>query len=250
MTKFKNILVLAAMVEEERSLAQALSAYPKKEVVLGRGVPARVAEYFVGSREVMVAQSGIGPVNAAVTLAMILEHRTVDAVFLLGVGGSIVPDLAIGDLVVSKKILQHDYFASHEFGSPRMRAGDIIFTADEAKDYVATLEADEALIQMIAEAIPAEHLKFGTVVSGNEFVGTLKRKQELRALHPDAILVEMEAAGVAQVASRVGLPFVVVKTVSDRLHADGTIEADFRACLDAAAKNAAAVLHQILNHGI
>jgi adenosylhomocysteine nucleosidase len=83
------------------------------------------------------------------------------------------------------------------------------------------------------------------VLSGNEFVGTLDRKRAIAALHGEALLVDMEAAGVAQIAHRIGLPFVVAKTVSDRLQPDGTIESDFRRCLEAAARNAASVLRKL-----
>jgi 5'-methylthioadenosine/S-adenosylhomocysteine nucleosidase len=205
-----------------------------------------ISDYRVGEKNIMLIQSGMGPVNAALSLAIVLEYRKVDAIILLGVGGSISPDLKIGDAVISKKVLQHDYFSSLDFGNPRMAAGHIILSEKDLLGHTATISADTELIEQISKSIAKEHLFLGTVVSGNEFVGTVKRKLELQSLDPEALLVDMEAAGVAQVAKRTGVPFVVVKTVADRLHVDGSIESDFRASLELAALNASNVLRKVL----
>lgn len=245
-TFLKSVLVLAAMKEEEESLSALLG--PENGVLrtFGRRLCVEAREFKIGPRQILVARSGIGPVNAALTVAAIFENHPLDSVILLGVGGALTPELELGDLVVSRQVLQHDSLFSLDAAAVRVIPGELLVPGKQIPALPPLMDADPALVDLIVEGLPADKAKIGTVVSGNEFVGTVRRKRELHALHPEALLVDMEAAGVAQLARRLKLPFVVVKTVADRLHVDGTIEADFWACLHAAAANAAQVLHQLL----
>jgi 5'-methylthioadenosine/S-adenosylhomocysteine nucleosidase len=241
--RMQHLLVLAAMNEEETALVAELGSDFTSESV-SRSLGMTLKQWKTGQGTVCVARSGMGNVNSALTLAMIADRRPVDAVLLLGVGGALIPSLDVGDLVVSSRVLQHDYFASLDFGHPRMRAGEIVYSPEQAAAHVATMEADEQLVRRVLNAVPGS--RRGTVLSGSEFVGTVERKRAIAALHEEALLVEMEAAGVAQVSGRLGLPFAVAKTVADRLQPDGTIESDFRATLEAACKNAALALRAVV----
>ncbi|MGK5081712.1 hypothetical protein WDW37_00280, partial [Bdellovibrionota bacterium FG-1] len=132
------------------------------------------------------------------------------------------------------------------FGYPRVLPGHLIFTSAEAQAHVALVDADPQLVEWVSRCGTSGKVRIGTVLSGNEFVGTVERKRALAALHEQALLVDMEAAGVAQVASRLKLPFVVAKTVADCLNPDGSIENDFRTCLEAASVHAAKCLRAML----
>lgn len=242
----QNILVIAAMDEEEQALLSELRGTPFETVEVSKplGIAAKI--FKQGQRTLYLARSGMGNVNSALTLALIAERYPVDAVMLLGVGGALVESLKIGDLVVSTAVLQHDSFFSLDFGHPRVRPGHLVFTQAEAAKHLASIPADPRLIAWVCGALDPSHVRTGVVLSGNEFVGTVERKRAVAALHGEALLVEMEAAGLAQVAQRLGLAFVVAKTVADRLCPDGTIESDFRSCLVAAAANAARVLARVM----
>ena len=74
-------------------------------------------------------------------------------------------------------------------------------------------------------AIAAPRVHCGLVVSGDRFVATAAENARLRAEHPEALAVEMEGAAMAQVCHDFGVPFAVVRTVSDR--ADATAHVDF-----------------------
>jgi len=240
-------LILAAMPEEEAAIFKVFEGASDQEpggasrfehVVL----PGRLGVSFSELR----ATSGrelLGPVNAALTAAMICEARPdVDALLLLGVGGALAPHLKIGELVIASSVLQHDSFSSLDFGSPRMAAGSFILSPEDAASHTAWIETDPRLRDWLKTEFA--DARVGAVLSGSEFVGTVERKRAIAALHGEALLVEMEAAGVAQAARRLGLPFAVAKTVADRLQPDGTIESDFRACLLGAAANAARVVRE------
>jgi adenosylhomocysteine nucleosidase len=236
------------MPEEEAALLAEIGG---AEAMIEHRIEGRVEVRYREPRQpprghrFLVAQSGVGGVNAALTATLIAQARPeVDALVLLGVGGALITDLRIGELVVSTCVLQHDSFASLPTGDVRMFPGALLLTREDAATHVAPAQADPALRRWILEAAP--QARSGAVLSGAEFVGTVERKQAIAALHGEALLVDMEAAGVAQIARRLGLPFVVAKTVTDRLQPDGTIANDFVACLRAAAANAGRVMHGLL----
>ena len=73
----------------------------------------------------------------------------------------------------------------------------------------------------------------GLVLSGDRFVATAAESEALRQRLPEALAVEMEGAALAQVAFDFGLPFAVVRTVSDR--ADDAAHVDFMRFVDSVA---------------
>ena len=250
MITLKKILVLAAMKEEEQSISKLLQDHHLQHCHFGTRLIVEANQYRTKEIDVFVAQSGMGGVNAALTIHAITEAQPIDAVILLGVGGSIVPGLNIGDMVLSSAVVQHDYYSSLDCGHHRMKPGDLILSKDQTHGYNFSFPTDQSLMNMLIHALKTtantHSIHVGVVMSGGEFVGTHERKKAIQSLHPDALLVDMEAAGVAQICSRLNLPFVVMKTVADRLTPDGKIESDFVACLNSAADNAAAVLHAFL----
>jgi adenosylhomocysteine nucleosidase len=248
MIKPKHILVLAAMKEEEQSILKLLQSNHLKPHRFGKRYPVDANLYRVNDVDVVVAQSGMGGVNAALTILTITEEHPIDAVILLGVGGSIVPGLNIGDLVLSSAVVQHDYYSSLDAGHFRMKPGEVVFSQAESEGYDITFPADRSLIELLKTTADQHKIHVGVVMSGGEFVGTFERKKAIQQLHPDALMVEMEAAGVAQICTRLNIPFVVMKTVADRLLPDGNIESDFMTFLNAAADHAAAILHGVLKN--
>ncbi len=245
----RHLLVVVAMHEEEAAVLEALHGRPSTVSRIDHfGFEART---FSGETTISLLRCGIGAVNAALGVAFFVDRATslppIDGIVLLGVGGAVRTDLAIGDLVVSKQILQHDYFFSLDFGNPRVRPGGLVFTKKDLESHSPYFLAAPDLLPLSRLKAEGSSFKLGTILSGNEFVGTSARKQAIAELDPESLLVEMEAAGIAQVAEKLGIPFVVAKTVADRLFPDGTIESDFRACLEGAAKNAAQIARALVS---
>ncbi len=257
MNPYKSVLVLAALAQEEQALVQSLRASLGAETMSAQALNAQLnLEMTIAAteeRSISIIKTGVGSVNAALALMLAVEarkKRPFDAVILLGVGGALREGLDVGDLVISNRVLQHDYFYSFDNEDTRIRPGALILSSQEAVGHQPEIQADATLVEWLkrAEARPGVVGKVfvGGVLSGNEFVGRVDRKRAIAQLLPDALLVDMEAAGVAQLADRLGLPFVVAKTVADRLCPDGSIESDFRACLGAASEHAAAALRSLL----
>lgn len=230
--------IVSAMAEELRGLREHLQAPARVE---------RAGRSFytgrLGQEDVVLALSGIGKVAAATTTAVLLtEFRAARLVFT-GVAGGLGEGVQVGDLVVAGELLQHDMDASPLF--PRYEVplyGRARFAADAAlsarvqqaaSDVVGALKAPDAAAHG-AHLSPAHLADFGLglprvhrglVLSGDRFVASAAESAALRAAFPDALAVEMEGAAVAQVCHDFGLPFAVLRVVSDR--ADDAAHVDF-----------------------
>lgn len=206
-----RIAVVSAMREELHALHDDLLG-PRIERVAGR-------DFHLGTlhgRPALLVLAGIGKVAAATTTALLLDRFDVEAVLFTGVAGGLGEGVAVGDVVVGDKLLQHDMDASPIF--PRWEVpltGRSRFAADAAWS--------DRLAAGARQAGHAVHR--GLVVSGDRFVSTTAESAALRALLPDALAVEMEGAAVAQVCHDFGRPFAVMRTISDR--ADDAAHVDF-----------------------
>ena len=172
----------------------------------------------------------------------------VGALVFTGEAGGLGDGVKVGDLVLADTLLQHDMDASPLF--PRFEVpltGRSRFPADAAltQALATACEAVLALPQPFgptAEALgvsrPALHR--GLIVSGDRFVGAASECAALRQALPDALAVEMEGAALAQACHDLGLPFAVLRSISDR--ADDSAHVDFMRFIDEVASRASAAI--------
>ena len=195
-------------------------------------------DFWIGELDghaVVVVLSRVGKVAAASTTTVLITQFNVRAVVFAGVAGALAPGVAVGDVVVSADLLQHDVDASPLF--PRWEiplTGMARFPADAAladglqESASAVLADPHALLGldvMQAFGIAAPQVHRGLIVSGDRFVCTSAESAVLRTALPDALAVEMEGAAVAQVCHEWGVPFAAIRTISDR--ADDAASVDF-----------------------
>lgn len=237
-----TILLLAAMEIEEQALLADRPFLPVQTVHSALGIAYR--SLTQGDKTFLVARAGVGPVNAGLTLAFIAERVALDGVLLLGVGGALAPELVLGDVVVAEAVVQHDSFISGKHRRELMAAGELYLSAETKVDPV--IATDPGLTDWVSGGFAAGECRSGAILSGNEFVGNTERKLTIAAHHARALLVDMEAAGVAQVARKLRLPFAVAKTVADVLHPPDSVSRDYRRALEKAAQHAGQVLHRLL----
>jgi adenosylhomocysteine nucleosidase len=170
-------------------------------------------------RTVVLVLSGIGKVAAAATATLLVDRFAASELLFTGVAGGLHADVAVGDVVVARSLLQHDMDASPLF--PRYEVpltGRSRFDADAPRAAALALAARRCLT--------APHrVHEGLIVSGDRFVSSASESNALRRALPDALAVEMEGAAVAQVCSDFGLPFAVLRSISDR--ADDAAHVDF-----------------------
>ena len=177
-------------------------------------------EFYEGSLEGMpavVVQCGVGKVNAAMCAQVLCSIFGVTHLVNTGIAGSLCADLDIGDLVVSKDAMYHDFDCVH-FGYEMGRVPGMD---------VAAFPADETMIAFAcaaAEAVNPGHSRVGRVASGDLFVAEKEAKARIIE-RTNAICTEMEGAAIAQTAYRNKVPFVILRAISDK--ADDSAEMDY-----------------------
>jgi 5'-methylthioadenosine/S-adenosylhomocysteine nucleosidase len=246
-SQLRQVLVIVAM-EVERVALLGDRAVTRRS--LGVRIPIVLHELEFARCRVSVARSGVGLVNAGILLAQVIEHRPVDAVILLGVGGALDERLRPGDWVVARQILQHDSMLSDDHGSQPMPAGELVLSRPDGEKIDPVMPCDRVLIEWIRAAFEAapesSRICEGTILSGSEFVGSRRRKSALRARAPDALLVDMEAAALAQICRRLDIPFVAAKTVADRADPAESIATDYISALRTCSRRAQTLLESMI----
>ena len=181
--------------------------------------------------DVVVVQCGVGKVNAAICAQILCDLFNVTHIVNTGIAGSLNAKLDIGDLVVSSDAMYHDMDAVH-FGYP--------FGKVPGMDTVG-FPADPKMIDMAvaaAEAVNPGHVTVGRVASGDQFVCEKALKEHIVSV-TGALCTEMEGAAIAHAAHRNGVPFVIIRAISDK--ADDSAEMDYPTFERIAAHRCAAV---------
>lgn len=234
------------MEEEAKAIKDHVGNYFIEELEFGKNLKITCEKFTHNNNSIYLTQSGIGSINAAINLSLLLDHIDgVEGVILLGVGGALTTDLEIGDLVISESIIQHDYLFYMDFGKYCITPGEYAFDPEGLNVLRPAIKADLKLAKLLKDNLKDIKTYEGIIASGSEFAGTSDRKKIIHS-ETNALLVEMEAAAVSQVCKRAKMPFVVAKTVSDRLNADGGIETDFQKFLEAASITAAKLAKTLL----
>lgn len=242
----KNLLVIVAMESEEKALLDGMSFKTK---TIGHRTLFSVKEFHLPKCNVTISRCGIGIANAAVLLSMIAESIPIDAIVLLGVGGALDEKLQVGDTVISRQIIQHDSISSTEDRKIFIAPGELTLSTSTEKQVDPVMKCDEVLIRWIREGIEISHKgKFfeGTILSGSEFAANSSRKKQLKQMDSQALMVDMEAAALAQFSRKLQIPFVAAKTVADRASPDTSVSEDYSIFLSSATAHSKSVLDKIL----
>ena len=239
----RRVAIVAAMPEELSALLQAMPP--------GQQVQRAGRTFWLSSwcgHEVVAVLSRIGKVAAATTTTLLLTEFGVSRVLFTGVAGGLGEGVRVGDVVVADALLQHDMDASPLF--PRFELPGLGVDRLHADADLVTLVAQVAG-EVLAEAdlhglVPsAPRVHQGLVISGDLFVDTSSESEALRLALPGALAVEMEGAALAQVCHDFGVPFAVIRTISDR--ADDAAHVDFqRFVQEVASRYSLAVVKAVL----
>ena len=188
--------------------------------LIGRMENPTVSEYagrkFVcgtlSGKDAVVVQSGIGKVAAAITAQMLIDRFGVTALLNTGMAGGLDSRLAVKDLVVATDAVQHDFDLT-AFGHVR----GFLFGEDDSQPtrFVCDPTLVEKALTAAAAVLPAGNKAItGTVASGDVFVDDGTLKAAIRDSF-SAAATEMEGAAIAQTAAANGIPFVILRTISD-----------------------------------
>jgi adenosylhomocysteine nucleosidase len=221
--------IIGAMPEEIELLLATL----KGAQTLTRG-PFTLHRGELVGQQVLIAQCGIGKVNAAaLTQLLIVEGAT--PIIFSGVAGALSPEVQVGDIVISSDCLQHDIdVTALEYPPGQIPGEALAWSADPRLIDIARASASEFGVTVWC----------GRVLSGDQFIAD---SAKVAALHRqfDALCTEMEGAAVAQVCSKWQVPFVVIRSISDS--ADQAATTDFRSFVQLAAQRAKQVVLGMLS---
>ncbi|MCR6095497.1 5'-methylthioadenosine/adenosylhomocysteine nucleosidase [Salipaludibacillus agaradhaerens] len=190
--------------------------------------------------ETIVVKCGVGKVNAAMVSQMLIDVYNVDKLIFTGVAGAVNPELNVGDILISQSCQQHDIEATalgFSQGVIPMYDGPSVFQADPTLLNIAYSAANE-----LAKKMEKAVLK-GKVVSGDQFISDPSQVTLLREMFT-ADCVEMEGAAVAHVADFNHIPFVIIRSISDK--ADGKASGDFQTFMAEAAQTSAEIVSHML----
>lgn len=205
------------------------------------------------NRNVVIAASGAGKVNAAATTALLIERYKPSEVIFTGIAGGIDPNLKPGDIVIAQKTAQHDYglltpkgLQNHGTGNPVTgQRNPIFYLADVNLLNLARQAALQVKLEKIktADGLRLPKIKTGVVVTGDMFIASSAKCIELREKF-GADAVEMEGAAVAQICWQQNVPCIVIRSMSD--NANENAITDINQFYKTAADNSAALVEEIL----
>jgi len=161
----------------------------------------------LGHKEVVVAKSGIGKVNAAITTAVLCLKYNLDFIINTGVAGGLFP-ISSGDLVISEGVVYSDVDVSQI---------DVDLPFGQIPGDPFIVPADSNLINFAVNTLQDLNIPYrkGIIASGDQFVTDSLKLKPLQEIINHLYAVEMESMAVAITSYKFGVPFVVIRGISD-----------------------------------
>lgn len=226
----RNIGILGAMAQEIDEVKAILTEktivkIANREFVVGK----------INNVRCVVAFSKWGKVAASITATLMIQEFAVTDLIFIGTAGALADELRIGDIVVAKRLVQHDLDARpiiSRFELPLLNR--VYVNTDPDLTALAGHAIEQLLMKGVEEIVGKEAteefglaptLHFGDIASGDQFINSVEKRNEILYLLPEIQCVEMEGAAVAQVCLEFNVPFTVIRTISDT--ADHNARVDF-----------------------
>ena len=168
--------------------------------------------FYKGSHdkhELILVQSGLGKVNAAVVSTLLIEKFECELLLFSGVAGGIDPGIEIGEVIIGESLIQYDYGTLKNRELLPFRPGSI--PTGESKNELE-YSLDPKIKHKIKVSLP--NVRMGIILTGDVFLQCEETQKELFEKY-GAQAIDMEGAAVAQVAEQFGIPAIVVRCLSD-----------------------------------
>lgn len=190
----------------------------------------------IGGTEVVVAQAGVGKVNAAVTTQTMILKYNPSVIINIGVAGGIEPSLKIGDIVVADKVCEHDMDTTAVGDEPGFITGiDMVY-----------MHCDSEISNIISECAKdmGLHTVRGTIATGDIFVAENSVRNRISQLF-NGVAAEMEGGSIGHVCVMNDVPFAILRAMSDCANDDSKV--DFPVFAAKAAENSIKIILRFLN---
>jgi len=187
--------------------------------------------------DVVIVQSGIGKVAAALATAFLIKEFQPDYVVNTGSAGGFEQSLKVGDIVISSEVRYHDVdLTAFGYEVGQLPANPAAYTPhptliEAAQQGIAKLENIQTLI--------------GLITTGDTFMTKDDDIEKARKNFPDMAAVEMEGAAIAQTCHHLNTPFVVIRSMSDIAGKESP--SSFEAYLETASVNSSQLVMNMLD---
>lgn len=204
-------------------------------------------------KAIVLAQTGIGKVNAAMVTTLLLEHFQPRELVFSGIAGGVNPGLSPGDLVIATRVAYHDY-GTITPDSMKRRSTRNSFTMQENPEFFT---CDSSLVKKAIRAgnsinlekidgksgSRSPHIIPGIIVTGDVFVSSSAATATLRK-NMQADATEMEGAAIAQICWQQQTPFIIIRSLSD--DAGNHASMDVKSFYELAARNSAKLVMKMV----
>lgn len=195
-----KIAIIVAMQKELNLLLQQLET--RTEQVID---DLTIYQGSLSGHDVIVAQCGIGKVNAALRTWNIIETCHPDLIINSGVAGGVDRSMAIGSILVADRVAYHDVWCG---------PGTIIGQADSCPLFFLPSDSVLSIMHHIADTSSLD-IRFGLLCSGDSFISTPEQVVKIKSAFDDALGCDMESAAIAHACHKRGVPFMIVRVMSD-----------------------------------
>lgn len=211
-------------------------------------------------KDVVVVESGVGMTNAAMTTQLLIDKYSPEKIIFTGICGAIDSANHIGDVVIPEKWVTHDYGIYNKDGfSPESLV--VVLSGESKPEYAMFFPVDKNLLKIAGASAERVKDKFKSIgertpqvriggigASGNSFIDQKEKRGWLKE-KLDAQIVDMESAGVVQVANINGIPILVIRSCSDLAGGSGssTAQEELNQFFKVAADNSATFVLQLLS---
>ena len=194
----KKLGVIVAMDKELAQLRSLLDdatteRHNHKDFVIGR----------IGNHEVVLQQCGIGKVNSAIGAVEMIDNYHPDLIISTGCAGGADTALNPLDVVVASECVYHDVYCGDNASYGQVIGMPPTFKA--AADLV-----EKALTVEMPEGAKIVN---GLTVSGDWFVDSRQKMQDIISKFPNATAVDMESCSIAQACFIYKTPFISFREI-------------------------------------
>lgn len=229
-----KIGIVVAMQEERDAIEKVMEEVENQsisnlEIYIGK----------ISGKKCIMVQSGVGKVNAARATQVLIDNYKVKTIVNIGAAGALNAMLDIGDILIGKKAIQHDFDIT-AFG--------------HSKGYITGVgngvECDCELVEKVMHTIEnienkEYKTKLGVIATGDIFCTEVSMKDKISAKF-NADVIDMECGAVAQVAYLSEIPFIAIRSISDT--PNGNNASDFDENLEKASRRCGEVLKEVLKN--
>lgn len=162
-------------------------------------------KFYLGTlngKDVCVMLSGVGKGNASMNTTKLLMRYPITKLINIGTAGGLLENQKVLDVVISTRVIQHDYDTSF---------------LDGQEGIGLYFDVTKSLVEKAKDILENKEYQvfIGDIVSGDQFIASTEQIQALKTKFPHAICAEMEAGAIGQVATNFGMEYIVLRSLSD-----------------------------------